>query len=222
MKLSEKTAIVTGAGGAIGSNLVKKLEENGVTVVTVDWEMEYGCDFTDSTAVAALVEAIKSKYHQIDMLFNVAGVGIYKKISNLKFKEWLDTYAINVHAPFLFSKILLGNLKSSGDGLILNVGSGMGVIGAAERTSYCSSKFALRGLSLSLSKELQSEKVDVVLLTLGSVMTPFGTGGIDKRKELERSGKKYLSVDEVTDKIIEIVKSEKRDNEYTLYPEGYL
>ncbi len=222
MDLTKKVAVVTGAGGAIGSSLVKKLEENGVICVSVDKGFKYGCDFTDSGAVISLLDRIKTDYPKVDLLFNVAGIGIYENISDLSFEEWKNTYSINVHAPFLFSKYLLDNIKNSGGGMILNVGSGMGVIGAADRSSYCSSKFALRGLSLSLSKELEGQKIDVVLLTLGSVMTPFGTGGIDKRKELARGGKKYLTVEEVTDKIVEIAKSDKRDDEYTFYPEGYI
>jgi short-subunit dehydrogenase len=134
----------------------------------------------------------------------------------------MNVMNINVNAPFILIKGLLGSLKKSEKGMIFNVGSGMGVIAAEDRSSYCTSKFALRGLSLSLDKELRSQKFDVVLLTLGSVMTPFGTGGIDKRKELERKGKKYLTVSEVVEKIISITKSTVRDSEYTFYPEGYI
>lgn len=220
--LTGKTAIVTGARGAIGAALIKKLEASGVACIAVDKDLPDGCDFTDLTALVGLLNNLKERYKKIDFLFNVAGIGIYKNIKDLTIEEWQNTFSINVNAPFLFSKYLLQNLKNSGSAMILNVGSGMGVIGAEERTSYCASKFALRGLSLSLSKELKNQVVDVVLLTLGSVMTPFGTGGIDKRKELERKGKKYLSVDEVTDKIIEITKSKVRDEEYVMYPEGYM
>jgi short-subunit dehydrogenase len=222
MILNDRVAVVAGAGGAIGSALALKLKENGVRCIEVDKGFKYGCDFSDSAAVEDLVSKIKNEYPKIDFLFNVAGVGIYKNIDELTFKEWEDAYSINVHAPFLFTKLLLTSLKEVDGAMIFNVGSGMGVIGAVDRSSYCATKFALRGLSLSLSLELKPYNVDVVLLTLGSVMTPFGTGGIDKRRELERKGKKYLTVAEVVDKIIGITKSTTRDSEYTLYPEGYI
>ena len=222
MMLSGKVAVVTGAKGSIGVNLITKLRQKGVDCVLVDKGLEFGADFTDLAAVQSLSNKIKNKYTNIDYLFNVAGIGIYKKIEDLSLEEWVNTFAINVHAPFILTKYLMPTIAESDDPVIFNVGSGMGVIGAPERTSYCSSKFALRGLSLSLSKELRAHNIDVVHLTLGSVMTPFGTGGIDKRKELARNGKKYLTVNEVTNKIISITLSQNRDEEYVLYPEGYM
>jgi short-subunit dehydrogenase len=98
--------------------------------------------------------------------------------------------------------------------LIFNVGSDMGINPTENRTAYCSSKFGLRGLSLCLNKEL---KKDVCLLTLGSVMDNFGTGGIKKRKELASKGKKYLKVSQVINKILEVVDSNEREAEYKLY-----
>ena len=222
MDLAGKIAVVTGAGGAIGSALVAKLKDNKVFCIEVDKDFEMGCDFTKSESILALFGVIKDKFPIIDFVFNVAGIGVYKKIEDLTENDWQNTFTINVTAPFLISQTLLPNLKKTKSTMIFNIGSGMGVVSASERTAYCSSKFALRGLSLSLSKELKNQDVDVVLLTLGSVMTPFGTGGIDKRKELERNGKKYLTVQEVTNKIIDIAKSEVRDEEYVMYPDGYI
>lgn len=222
MEIKDKIAIITGANGAIGSNLIQKLKNQGVICISIDINQEYSCDFSDVDEVVKLAKLLSDKYPKIDFLYNIAGIGIYKNVKELSIKEWQNTYSINVTAPFIFSKYLLKNLEISKHGMIFNVGSGMGVISAENRSSYCSSKFALRGLSLSLHKEFKNIGVDVCLFTLGSIMTPFGTGGIDKRKELERQGKKYLTVDAVTEKIINITKSELREEEYTMYPEGYL
>lgn len=222
MDLTGRVAVVTGAGGSIGGAIVEKLEENGVTCVRVDRDFDLGCDFSLQDEVEKLASEIIKKYPKIDYLFNVAGVGIYKSLEKLSLKEWNDSFSINVTSAFILSKILLPALKESGKGLIFNIGSGMGVIPASGRISYCSSKFALRGFSLSLAKELKKEKIDVCILTLGSVMTPFGSGGIDKRKELERAGKKYLTTKEVANKIFEIVISDNKEEEYVFYPEGYI
>lgn len=222
MDIKEKIAVVTGANGAIGSALVKKLIECGVKCISIDLEHEYSCDFSNPQDVIKLAETLKAKFPNIDYLYNIAGIGIYKNIEDLSVEEWETAFAINVTAPFIFSKYLSSNMRSSENPMIFNIGSGMGVISAADRSSYCSSKFALRGLSLSLHKELKPKNIDVCLFTLGSIMTPFGTGGIDKRKELERLGKKYLTVEEVTEKIIAITKSTNREEEYTMYPEGYM
>lgn len=222
MNLNNKTAVVTGADGAIGSELVKKLESEGVNCILVDKNSNYSCDFSDSDSVTALATKISLENTAIDFLFNVAGIGVYKEIKELTIDEWNDSLAINVTAPFILSKFLLPLLSKGNKSMIFNVGSGMGVVPTENRSAYCASKFALRGLSLSLAKELDINNIDVCLLTLGSVMSSFGTGGINKRKQLESQGKKYLNVEEVVEKIIEITKSESRKEEYTMYPEGYI
>ena len=71
-------------------------------------------------------------------------------------------------------------------------------------------------MTLSLADEIKD--VDICLLTLGSVMDNFGTGGINKRKELEKQGKKYLKVEDVVKKIMTITKSKIRQKEYQYYP----
>lgn len=221
MKFAGKHAVVTGAKGAIGSALISKLESLGISCISVDKDTEYGCDFSDPIQVDNLSRKISEEFPKIDYLFNVAGIGIYADLENLDLKEWLDSFSINVTAPFLMSKNLMKNLKKSDDALIFNVGSGMGVIPTGGRSAYCSSKFALRGLSLTLSEELKIHGVGVCHLTLGSVMTPFGTGGLEIRKKLEKKGKLYLTVKEVVTKISEILSSKNREKEYVYYPKGY-
>ena len=221
-----KIAVVTGANGGIASKIVQSLREAGVLCVTIDMQKQnvpdyYQCDFSNPEEVVKTAQKIKSKYEKIDYLFNVAGVGIYKKIKDLTLKEWVDSFAINLHAPFILTKYLISNFQKSLNPVVINVGSGMGVIPSGGRTAYCSSKFALRGLSLSLSEEFKKSKIKFVLLTLGSVMTNFGTGGIVKRKELEKKGKKYLTVDNVVSKIMDILQSENIKEEYKIYPNGY-
>lgn len=232
-----KTAVVTGATGAMGSSLIQSLEREGVKCIFIEKEMDlfnrvahlidgsrhefYSADLTNQRDVLDVINKINKKHKKIDYLFNVAGIGIYKPIENLTISEWKDSMDINFTSAFMFIKGLLPLLKRSKDAVVLSFGSGMGVYPNKNRVAYCTSKFALRGMSLTLSKEFEGRGVDFVLLTLGSVMTDFGTGGIIYRKKLEKSGKKYLSVDEVINKVIEIIKSEDRSEEYKLYPQGY-
>ena len=236
-KLVMKTAVITGAGGDMGSYLVEALERQGVKCILVEREMDllghlvhmldgnkhhfYKADFTNPKEIHCVIDDITSKHKKIDYLFNVAGVGIYKKLEDLTLSEWRASLDINLNSVFMFSKGLLPLLKKSKDAMVLSFGSGMGVYPKANRVAYCTSKFALRGLSLTLSKEFGRRGVDFVLLTLGSVMTDFGTGGLIYRKKLKDNGKKYLSVDEVIKKVLEVTNSTSRKVEYSLFPQGY-
>lgn len=232
-----KTAVITGAGGGMGTRLVEALELQDINCVLVEHKKDYlgelihkldghkhmflEVDLTNERQVLSAVNKISKKFKKIDYLFNVAGIGIYKPIENLSISEWRDSVDVNLNAPFIFSKTLLPLLKKADDPLVLSWGSGMGIYPHPERVAYCATKFGLRGLSLTLSKEFEKEKVDFVLLTLGSVMTDFGTGGLKHRENLEKKGKHYLEVSEVMDKVIEIINSKDRKDEYTLYPPGY-
>lgn len=236
MNLKGKTAVITGATGGLGTLLVKYLAKEEVECILVDKDIPdiellknfsednqpifIRSDFSDASEIDLLIKEINSNSKNIDILFNLAGIGLYKKIENISQKDWNDSISVNLTAPFLLIQGLLDKLKMS-HGLVLNFGSGMGVVPRAGRTAYCASKFGLRGMSLSLSKELQPEGVDVVLLTLGSIMTNFGTGGLALRRELECKGKNYLDPDSVISEIIKICKSPNHLPEYVIYPEGY-
>lgn len=222
----KKTAIITGANGGIGKLLVKKLEGEGIRCVCIDKEGTDGdnflpCDFTKQEEVENLVNTITEKFESTDMLINLAGIGIYKNIEDLSLKEWNDSMTVNLTSPFILTKGLLPLLKKSGKGVVVNFGSGMGVEPTAGRIAYCASKFALRGLSLTLSKEFKDNDVKMIHLTLGSIMTNFGTGGLALRKKLEKEGKNYLDPNKVVEKVIGIINSSDPKPEYVFYPEGY-
>lgn len=225
--MENKIAVVTGANGSIGKALIERLRKDDVRCICIDKEGQesddfFLCDLSEQRQVMDLLNTISSKFEKIDYLFNIAGIGIYKKIEDLTITEWNNSLMVNLSTPYILSKGLLPLLKKSDDALIVNIGSGMGVKPSAGRIAYCASKFGLRGLSLSLSKEFKGGNIKVVLLTLGSVMTNFGTGGIEHRKKLAENGKKYLTTDEVVEKITEIINSPDKKPEYFIYPQGYM
>lgn len=237
MDLKVKTVVVVGAGGAMGSRIVRLLKNEGANLILIektksllesivdildgDNTSVYECDMTNLSDVERVGNEIASSFPKIDILINASGIGIYKNIKDLEIKEWEDSMNINLNAPFILIKKLIVSLQNSGQGLVINLGSGMGIIAMTGRTAYCASKFGLRGMSLTLSKEYKNKGISFILMTLGSIMTNFGTGGMEKREELASNGKKYLDPDIIVQKIIDIAKNENRQDEYVIYPEGY-
>ena len=104
---------------------------------------------------------------------------------------------------------------------MINIGSGMGVIPAPGRSVYCAMKFALRGMTLSLAEEFKRTKPHFILLTLGSVLTGFGPMSLAEKKEEALKGKAYLTPEWVAKKVVEIIKAEAKESEYTFYPSDY-
>ena len=222
-----KTAVVTGATGGLGKLLIQNLQEIGIKCICIDkvgnpGQDFYLCDMTNQSELENTINKIVSSTKSIDFLFNLSGIGIYKNIEELGINEWNDSIAINLTAPFILSKGLLPLLEKSEKPIVVNFGSGMGVSPTGGRIAYCSSKFGLRGLSLSLSQEFANKKTKFIHLTLGSIMTNFGTGGMELRKKLASEGKNYLDPNEVIRKVIDITKSENPKPEYVIYPKGYI
>lgn len=237
MDLKDKYAVVVGAGGAMGSRIVRLLKKEGTNLILIeekeslfetisdlldgDRTSVYECDMSDLSKVERISDEISSKFNKIDILINAAGIGVYKDLKDLEISDWEKTININLNSPFVFIKKLIKSLENNGGGTVVNFGSGMGVIAKAGRSAYCTSKFAMRGMTLSLAKEYKDRGVNFILLTLGSIMTNFGTGGLEKRKELEANGKKYLDPDTLAQNIIDIIKGDNKQEEYVIYPEGY-
>jgi len=237
MILKNKVAIVTGATGGIGRELVKNLDNEGVNLVLVSKSEDelqnliknlkrenniyFTCDFSDQKSVQKLAEEIAKKFKTIDILINAAGIGVYKPIEDATLTDWNNSMNINVTSQFLLIKGLVENLKSTEDSLVLSIGSGAGVIPMAGRSVYCATKFAVRGLNLSLAEEFKNTKTRFCLITLGSTLTSFGPMSIEEKKREMESGKAYFTPDWVAKKLVEIIKDDEREIEYKLYPGDY-
>jgi 3-oxoacyl-[acyl-carrier protein] reductase len=237
MKLLNKNIVITGSTGGIGRELVKNLDEEGVNLILISRsddelqnlkkELKSNCeifsgDFSDQNEIEVLSKKISKQFKTIDVLINAAGIGVYKPIEEETLKEWNNSMNINVTSQFILIKNLSKNLRKSKDSLVLSIGSGAGVIPMAGRSIYCTSKFAVRGLTLSLAEEYRRTSVDFCLITLGSTLTSFGPMSFDeKRTEMEKGKKAYFTPDWVAKKLISIIKDNDRRTEYTLFPSNY-
>lgn len=236
MELNAKKVIITGAMGGIGLELTKTLAATGAELILVersdaefnklpaelnDKVHKFSADFSKTEAVRSLAGEISNKFPTIDILINNAGIGVYKELKNITYDEWEKSFAINVHAPFILTRFLLPNLQAAETAIVFNIGSGAGVYPMIKRVTYCATKFALRGMSLSLSAEYKDTNLKFMLLTLGSTMTEFGPLTLGEKTELEQKGKNYLDPNIVAQKVVSLLKGNEYPSETTLYPENY-
>jgi short-subunit dehydrogenase len=237
MDLKDKIIVITGASKGIGNTLTKFLAKEGARVILVARSEEilkdlvknfgeekhkyYACDLSNINEVFNLVRKIKKDFEKVDVLVNAAGIGVYKPIEEVKTEEWDLSFAIGVKAPYFLTQGLLPLLQKSDLSLVLDIGSGMGVLPAAGRSVYCSMKFALRGATLSLAEEFERTKPHFCLITLGSTLTGFGPMSVEKKRRQMEEGKAYFTPEWVAQKLTEIIKDEKREVEYTLFPSEY-
>mgnify|MGYP001601099232 CR=1 FL=1 len=236
MNLKNKTILLTGGSGGIGNTLAKKLAEEKAKLILVarteselkNFISKYGdehkyfvCDLENKEEVKNLVSQIKALTKGLDILVNVAGIGIYKNFDETTTQDWDKSFALNVTAPFLLTRVLLPILSNTQGSLVLNIGSGAGTIPMRGRSTYCATKFALRGWTLSLAEEYENKNPQFYLITLGSTITNFGGVTIEEKEREHIKGKAYFPVDWVADKLVEILKGDKRQTETTLFPGDY-
>lgn len=237
MKLQDKTIVITGATGGIGSALAKKLAKEKARLILVSKDEEklknlvgtlegqghdyVPFDFRDVDKVEDLIKSIRDKAEKLDILVNNAGIGVYKSLEEVVDYDWYDSIAINATFPFLLTKNLLPLLMNSDQAVVLNMGSGMGKIPTGGRSIYCASKAALRLLSLSLAKEFEGTTLRFVHIALGSTLTDFGPMTLKEKEEENLKGKAYFTPEWVADKLVEIVEKEEYADEIELYPGDY-
>ncbi|NRA19245.1 MAG: SDR family oxidoreductase [Oceanospirillaceae bacterium] len=112
------------------------------------------CDISDDQNVASLVENAAREMAGIDVLVNNAGIaGPTASVEDCTPEEWRKTMDINVNGVFYGIHHAAVHLKES-RGSIINISSVAGRIGYVMRSAYCASKFALKGITESLAKEL--------------------------------------------------------------------
>lgn len=200
MRLAGRTAVVTGAAGGIGRAVAMSLARRQVAVALVDRNElglaetaaacraagssahAYPLDLSDTAAIEALPARILADFPTVEILVNNAGValrGHFEDVS-LADMEWL--FSINFWGAVRMTRAFLPVLRTADQAQLVNVSSLFGLIAPPGQTAYSASKFALRGFSEALRKELADTPVRVTVVHPGGVATNIA-------KDARRPGK---------------------------------
>jgi NADP-dependent 3-hydroxy acid dehydrogenase YdfG len=132
------------------------------------------CDVRDYAQVQQTVSKVQDIFGpEIHLLFNNAGLGYFGKIEDHTLTQWHEMYETNVNGLFYMCKEVVPVMKKQGIGHIFNIASVAGLEGYPEVAGYCGTKFAVRGISEAMYKELRDEKIKVTCVYPGSVKTDF-------------------------------------------------
>jgi NADP-dependent 3-hydroxy acid dehydrogenase YdfG len=184
MDLTGKVAIVTGASKGIGRATVEALLARGAVVagwartapegLVHDRLQFFECDVQDEHSIAeALTNTQRELGPEIHVLVNNAGLGIMGEVDGFKTEDWKTMFDTNVLGTFLCTRAVLPQMKRQQLGHIVNVASLAATAGTAGMSGYCATKFAVRGFSDALFKELRPAGIRVTCVMPGSVETHF-------------------------------------------------
>lgn len=209
-ELKDRTAIVTGAASGIGRALATVLTGRGCHLAIADVDdlglaetekmaaardvriTRHHLDVSDKDAVAAFPREVASAHPRVDVLVNNAGIALGGCFVDVAEDDFERLIAINFFGVVRMTRAFLPVLSVSDDARIVNLSSIFGIVAPPGQTAYCASKFAVRGFSESLRKELAATTVGVTVIHPGGVKTsiarsakpPAGASEKDKARTL--------------------------------------
>ena len=144
-------------------------------------------DVNDDTSIRNSIEKVISEKERIDLLVNNAGYGLVGAFEDLSVEEIKSQFETNFFGVIRLTQQVLPIMRKQKSGTIVNVSSGAGRIGFPGMSAYVSSKFALEGLSESMSYELEPFGIKSVIIEPGVIRTNFKKNAVMSKKSLDDS-----------------------------------
>jgi 3-oxoacyl-[acyl-carrier protein] reductase len=191
MRLTDKVAIITGAGSGIGHATAVKFAQEGAKVAVCDINeasaravadevvaaggtaIAFSVDVTSKESIAKMVEGVMAKWGRIDTLVNNAGIvqdAQLKKMSEEQFDRVID---VNLKGVYNCTKAVVDIMLEQHSGVILNASSIVGLYGNFGQTNYAATKFAVIGMMKTWARELGKKGIRSNAICPGFIETPI-------------------------------------------------
>ena len=201
-RLTDRVALVTGAGGGIGRAIVERLESEGAIVVATDIRplesigaLSLVHDVSSEEAWAEVVALVGERFGRLDILVNNAGRTDFGVIEGTSLEEFTEVVAASQTSVFLGMKSCGPLLKASGHGSVINMSSILGTTGGLGGSpAYSAAKGAVRTLTKSTAIRWAAKGVRVNSLHPGFTDTPMlehaaQTGVLDRMLDATPMGR---------------------------------
>ena len=203
MRLSGKTALITGSAGGIGAEVARRFREEGASVFVCDTNREAGektaasigavfilLDVTSEDSWKIAFETVIEKSGRLDILVNNAGINVRKNIEEMPMESFDAMVAVNVKGPFIGIKHALPIMRAAGGGVILNMSSICGLVGHKfTNETYTTTKGALTMLTKSVAVRYAKDNIRCNSVHPSTVDTAFmQTVFKDPERKAERLG----------------------------------
>lgn len=225
--LQKSRVLLTGAGSGIGRSLAFQLARKGATVALVgrnerrlvDLAMAiraeggsafpFAFDLSRPSGHGRLVMDVLQHLGGIDMIINNAGISGFCDFSNQKPEEISRILDTNIAGPLLLTRAVLPHFIMRGRGRIVNVGSAFGSFGFGHFSVYSATKFALRGFSEALRRELDHTGIRVIHVAPRATRTSLNSDAVLQFNE--RTGVTMDEAEDAAMKILQAVEKGRSD-----------
>ncbi len=186
-----RVAVVTGSSSGIGFEISLILARHGFKTYATMRDLQKSStlrsiadkekiplkcvqlDVTNDISVKQAIETIVNEANKIDILVNNAGYGLSGAFEDLLINEIKLQFDTNYFGLIRATQAVLPIMRNQSAGIIVNISSGLGRFGIATSSAYASSKFAIEGLTESISYELEPFGIRTILVEPGIIKTNF-------------------------------------------------
>lgn len=235
MQLQDKRVILTGATGGIGQSVAIQLAKQGAKLALVgtrhdalndlhehlkqyhDEIITIPVDLTTEQGQKQIIHDVHARFGGIDILINNAGITEFTEFSEQQPEMMERILKVNIIAPMQLTRRVLPELLDRQSGQVVNIGSTFGSIGFACFTSYSTSKFALRGFSEALRREVAASGVKVTYIAPRAVKTALNSSAVNDMAEKVKMNMDHPAL--VAKKIVTAISKDKKDV-YFGFPES--
>lgn len=188
MRLTDKTAVLTGGAGGIGAATARRFVAEGAQVLIVDRDIDGATSLAEdlgpaATAVACdvrLVEDVikvantaRELWGRVDVLVNNAGTELSASYDETTLAEWERVIETDLRAPWLFCKYIVPGMVERGSGSVVNVASLNSLVGFPNCAAYGAAKGGLAVFTLDMAIELATSGVRFNAVAPGVIDTPM-------------------------------------------------
>lgn len=185
MSLTNRVALVTGAGSGLGRAIAEALAREGATVLVNDLRPEAHAvaetiggifvqgDLSEREAVRVLAARALAHGGRVDILVNNAGFQHIDSIEDFPEDTWAQMLQVMLTAPFQLMKYLLPGMREAGWGRVINIASIHGMVASPFKSAYISAKHGLLGLTKTAALETGAAGITVNAICPAYVRTPL-------------------------------------------------
>jgi 3alpha(or 20beta)-hydroxysteroid dehydrogenase len=198
-RLAGKVAVITGAAGGIGTATARRFADHGALLILTDADsggaealarelgegaVSLAHDVTSEGDWQAVTASALERHGRIDVLFNNAGVFLAAPLEQTSPEQFRQVMDVNALGVFIGMRAVAPSMVERGAGSIINVSSVAGLGGSPLLTAYAASKWAVRGMTKVLAKELAPHGVRVNSLHPGQIDTDMNARQRERTPEL--------------------------------------
>jgi NAD(P)-dependent dehydrogenase (short-subunit alcohol dehydrogenase family) len=208
MKLEGKSVVITGAASGIGAAASLLFAEEGAKLTLVDLNESgegmarqarergaeatfFKADVSKSVDFDATIKLAIQNYGRIDVLYNNAGIGMYRPFLDTSEEDWERVIAVDLKSVFLGCRYAIPEMIKQGGGVIVNTASEIGISGARNYAAYCAAKGGVVQITRALALEFGDRNIRVNCLCPGVTQTQMLEQGI-KRAQDPAARRRYL------------------------------